>query len=120
VESGASNLLDGKTQFGSAASSPLPCQWTVSFKKTYQLQEIRFKLDERLQKNFFRYIVAVSADGLNFQPVAIRTQGQWFGWQQVRIPAQMVKAVRLIGVFANQGRRFEVDEFEAYCIPPLP
>jgi hypothetical protein len=120
VESGALFLLDGQSQFGAAASSPAPCQWTVTFRKLYQLQEIRFKLDERNPRNFFRYIVAVSADGENFRPVAIRTQGQWFGWQQVRIPSQSVKAVRLMGLSAGQSPRFMVDEFEAYCIAPMP
>jgi hypothetical protein len=121
VESGAMFLLDGQSQFSSPpASSPLPCQWTIVFNKVYQLQEIRFKLDEQNRRNFFRYIVAISADGMNFQPVAVRTQGQWFGWQQVRIPAQPVKAVRLMGVFASQSQRFIVNEFEAYCITPKP
>ncbi|MBN2580488.1 MAG: hypothetical protein JXB10_16000 [Pirellulales bacterium] len=121
VQSNGFALFDGRFQGGApAASSPLPCQWTITFDKVYQLQEIRFKLGGWNQKNFFRYTLGVSPDGVNFRPLALPTEGPGFGWQRVQIPSQPVKAIRLQGVFARQGLRFVVDEFEAYCIVPKP
>jgi hypothetical protein len=126
VRYNADKLLDGDSKTpswdGDAANSPAPtpanpCEWTITFDKVYQLQQIRFHFYDG-DARFYHYAIAVSADGVNYKPLVEHNQGQWFRWQVIPMPAQSVKSIKLFGTFSYRNRPFSVSEFEAYCIPP--
>jgi hypothetical protein len=100
-----------------ATYSPVPCEWTITFDKVYQLREIRFYFYNG-DRRFYHYTLDVSADGENYKTVVERNQGQWFGRQDIKFPAQPVKSIKLYGTYSYNNRIFAVTEFEAYCIPP--
>jgi hypothetical protein len=114
-------LLDGNsTKYDSGngfAVSVWPCEWTVTFSKTYQLRELRILFWDH-DSRFFRYAIAVSHDGKKFTPLADRSKGEWKSWQVIDFPSRAVKAVKLYGLYNSANSAFTVVEFEAYCIPP--
>jgi hypothetical protein len=116
-------LLDGDRRNppwdGDAANSPVPCEWTITFDKVYQLRQIRFHFFDG-DARFYHYAMAISADGINYKPLVDRNQGQSFRWQIIPLNGMPVKSVKLFGTFAYRNRAFSVTEFEAYCIPPKP
>ncbi|MGA2258107.1 MAG: hypothetical protein ABSG53_25865, partial [Thermoguttaceae bacterium] len=120
VARGGSCLLDGdSTNYDTAigfADSPWPCEWIIRLKKTYRLSELRFRLWDK-DPRFYRYAVAVSADGKKYVPLVERSQGEWRGWQQIQFSPRPVKAIKLIGLYNSANENFHVVEFEAYCIP---
>ncbi len=104
------------TSFG-----PTPCEFTVALDKVYQLQQIRFKLQDRTMA---AYRVFVSRDGSKFELLQDSSNQRMAGWQNLPFAARPVKCIKLTcnGPDAN----FCVDAFEAYCYPvgadgsPLP
>jgi hypothetical protein len=116
-------LLDGDRRNpswdGDAANSPVPCEWTITFDKVYQLRQIRFHFYDG-DARFYHYAMAVSSDGVNYKPLVDRNQGQSFRWQIIPLSGMPVKSVKLFGTYAYRNRAFAVTEFEAYCIPPKP
>ena len=114
-------LIDGNsTNYDSGtgfAVSNWPCEWTITFAKAYQLQEIRFLLWNR-DNRYFRYRVAVSADGKRFDMLADRSLGEWRGWQRLQFRSRSVKAIKLFGLYNSVNELFPVVELEAYCVPP--
>lgn len=116
------NLLDGNsTRYdgnGGFAYASLPCEWTITFARTYQLREIRFLLWDGDPNRFYRYAITVSSDGKNFTPLVDRSTGKWKSWQTIDFQPRPIKAIRLYGLYANVYSTFYVVEFEAYCIPP--
>jgi hypothetical protein len=118
-----SELLDGNSTNYDAnrgfAYSPLPCEWTITFKQVYLLREVRFLLWDRDPRQFYRYVLSVSVDGRNFVPLVDRSQGEWKSWQTLRFNPRPVKAIRLAGLFSNNEPNLHVVEFEAYCVPSI-
>jgi hypothetical protein len=117
---GDSTSYTGSTGF---AYGKVPCTWTITFPKVYRLQLIRILLwdkdaELKMPRRFFRYSVEVSADGQRFVSLADRSQGQWFGLQEISFAARPVKAIRLIGLYGSASPDFTVVELEAYCVPP--
>ncbi|MFH1266280.1 MAG: discoidin domain-containing protein, partial [Planctomycetota bacterium] len=115
--SGASYLIDGGTSSG-YAYSPFPCEWTITFDKVYRLQAIAFQLRGSSSSQYYRYAVAISADGEKYFPLANCSQGQWRGLQKIRVPNRPVKSIKLFGLYNNYNSYFYVTEFEAYCVVP--
>jgi hypothetical protein len=121
VAANADKLLDGNSQTPggdtAAAYSAAPCEWTITFDKVYQLQQIRFHFYDG-DARFYHYSMSVSADGVNYKSLIERNQGQSFRWQVIPVGGQPVKSVKLFGTFSYKNHPFSVSEFEAYCIPP--
>ena len=127
VAAGAEYLLDGNVtnysdRIHGIACGPCPCEWTVRFHETYVLRQIRFLLLDLDPPRFYRYKLEVSADGQAFSPLVDRSQGDWRGWQEISLPAQPVKAIKLIGLrgspVKDADKAFQVVELEAYSIIP--
>ncbi len=118
VAAGSQFLLDGKVPADRTgiASSPFPCEWTITFDQTYRLREIRFLLYD-IGNRYYRYAVKTSADATTFTLLADRSQGQWASWQRIAFPPRPVKAIKLMGLYNSKSPRFHVLEFEAFCIP---
>jgi len=121
VEHGSKYLLDGDLQQKDGklgiAHSELPSEWTIVFPKIYDISEIKILLGMRTPR-YYRYAVAVSSDGKNFVPLADRSQGQWGGWQTIRVePSKPIKAVKIFGIYNSFQNKFVAVEFEAYCEP---
>jgi hypothetical protein len=119
VQTGGSFLLDGRAPEDRTgiAHGPLPCEWTITFRKVYELREIRFLLWDR-DERYYRYVLATSVDGKSFTVLADRSRGQWSSWQRMTFPPRPVKAIKLTGLYNSKNREFHVVEFEAYCAPP--
>jgi hypothetical protein len=121
VANNAEKLLDGDAKNpgwdGSAANSPVPCEWTITFDKVYLLQQIRFHFYDG-DPRYYHYTMAYSSDGVNYKPLIDRNSGQSFKWQIIPLNGVPVKSVKLFGTFSHRNRPFSVTEFEAYCIPP--
>lgn len=113
-------LLDGNiTKYanrGSFTFSNWPCEWTITFRKTYQLREIRFLLWD-LDARYYRYTIAISNDGKNFKPLIDHSKGEWKSWQTLEFSPRPVKAIKLIGLYGSASNTICVVEFEAYCTP---
>jgi len=126
VTEGAAYLLDGNvTNYSDGihglASGLCPCEWTIHFRETYQLRQIRFLLFDLDPPRFYRYKVEVSDDGQEFAPLIDRSQGEWRGWQEIAVPGESVKAIKLIGLYCSgkdARKGFQVVEVEAYSIIP--
>ena len=120
---GGRQMIDGViprvVHGGGIATGNWPCEWTIVLDKVYRLREIRLKLPEG-KTSYHNYLLATSADGITFVPLADRRQGRWFGWQQILFLSRPVKAIKLQGLFHSGDARFYVSELEAYCIPPTP
>jgi hypothetical protein len=124
IQNNEYKLLDGDSKNPSwdsgGASSPVPCEWTITFDKVYQLQLIRFHFYDG-DRRFYNYWLEASADGTsNWKRIYDCTQRQGFQWQNIPLSGIPVKAVRLHGTFSYRNNPFSVTEFEAYCIPPKP
>lgn len=121
ISSGAEKLLDGNsTRYDGnheLAFSPVPCEWTVTLPKPYHLKVIRLLLFDLDANRFFRYTVAVSADGKNFSPLADRSTGEWRGWQEITCD-KVVRAIRINGLYDSWKISFYAVELEAYCFVP--
>jgi len=121
ITNGPQYLLDGDLeQQGTSKGvsySKYPCEWVVTFDKAYRLREIRLLLGMRTPR-FYRYAMAVSADGKTFKPLVDRSRGQWQGWQRIEFDPQPVKAVKIFGLYNSDNAYFAANEFEAYCVPP--
>ncbi len=121
VSSGAHQLLDGNTTRYTISSgyaySRWPCEWTITFDKVYNLNAIAIKLWDG-DSRYYRYAVAISADGRNYTPLVNNNRGEWRSWQRIRVPSQPVKSVKLFGLYNSSNSQFHVVEFEAYCVIP--
>jgi hypothetical protein len=112
------SMLDGEAvDLNTYAFGAWPCEWTITFDKVYELQEIRFKLWDG-DKRYYRYAVQTSPDERTYTSLVDRSQGEWSSWQQIAFPSRPVKAVKLIGLYDSANPYVHVVEFEAYCIPP--
>lgn len=111
---GNSIRYDGSTGF---AHSAAPCEWTIAFKTTYLIREIRLLLWNGKAERFYRYAIALSVNGTDFMPLVDRSRGEWRGWQTIEFPPRPVKAIKLTGLAGNYDQ-FHVVEFEAYCVSP--
>ena len=96
-----------------------PCEWTITFPKTYVLREMRLLLYD-LDERYHHYAVAISADGEKFTLLGGSGQTEARGWQTIQFSPRTVKAVRLLGLYSSGSRSFIAVEFEAYCVPPGP
>jgi hypothetical protein len=119
VATGSQFLLDGDVHYSGStgyAESPWPCEWVVTLKRVYRLQQIRMLLWGELADNRrYRYSIAVSADGKKFDTIVNQAQGS--NWQDMRFPPRPVKAIKILGLWNNVNKGFQVVEFEAYCLP---
>lgn len=122
VQGGGAELVDGVTagyaNNSGVARSKIPSQWTVTLDNVYLVRELRLFLCDKPAGMAYRYAISVSSDGQTFTPMIDRSQGQWYGWQVLRIPARPVKAIRVQGLGASSGNFFVAVELEAYCVPP--
>ena len=84
---------------------PVPCEWTVTFDKVYQLQQIRFHFYDG-DARFYHYTMAVSTDGVSYKPLIDRNQGQSFRWQVIPLKGQPVKSIKLFGTFSYKKQSF--------------
>jgi hypothetical protein len=91
---------------------PTPCEFIVTLDKVYQLQQIRFKLQD---KTTAAYQVFVSRDGSKFELLQDCRNQRMAGWQNLPFAARPVKSIKLTchGPDAN----FCIDSLEAYCYP---
>ncbi len=75
------------TSFG-----PTPCEFTIALDKIYQLQQIRFKLQD---KTTAAYCVFVSRDGSKYELLQDCSNQRMEGWQNLPFAARPVKCVKL-------------------------
>lgn len=106
---------------GGFAPGETLCEWTVILDKVYRLQEIRFPLRDK-EDGSARYILQVSADGREFVSVADRSRDPRRGLQVIHFWPRPVKIIKLMGLQPDENQRsgLDVDELEAYCLPPGP
>ena len=96
----------------STTYSNCPCQWTITFGRTYRLQEIRLELYSPNTLSY-HYAIATSADGKAYLPVTERTSDSTRPFEQILFPARSVKSIKLIGIASTHHNTLEVREFEA-------
>ena len=120
--SGAETLIDGNsTKYDSSRGftyAPWPNDWAVTFKQPYQLREVRIRLWDKDPRRYYRFQVAVSADGTNFTMVADRSRVECRSWQVITFRPQQVKVIKVRGLFHSTDSYFSMVELEAYCISP--
>jgi hypothetical protein len=96
----------------------------LTFPQAYRLGRIRINmvpawLKDGSKDSYYQYTVEVSADGLSFEKVADRSSGRHRGWQDVSLPPQPVKAVRILCSFDHPHQTgLRLAEIEAYCSEP--
>ena len=91
---------------------PTPCEFIITLDKVYQLQQIRFKLQD---KTTAAYCVFVSRDGSKYELLQDCGNQRMEGWQNLPFTARPVKCIKLT---CNGPRTtFCIDSFEAYCYP---
>ena len=95
------------TSFG-----PTPCEFTIALDKVYQLQQIRFKLQNRTMA---AYRVFVSRDSNKFDLLQDCSNQRMAGWQIMPFAARPVKSIKL--TCNGPEGTFCIDSFEAYCYP---
>ena len=129
IATSALALIDGNTtQYDAAKGFAIgSCgdEWIIMFRKMYQLQEIRILLWDGGPR-LYNYAVLTSRDGKRYEPLVDRSEGKWFGRQDIRFPPRAVKAIKFLPLrkFNTEGgairpmTNFTVIELEAYCIPP--
>lgn len=71
-----------------------------------------------LDARYYQYFMEASADGVTWTTIVNRTTGQWKGWQDVRLPAEIeARYFRLTGTFNSMNSGFHVVEWEVYGYP---
>jgi hypothetical protein len=90
--------------------SATPCAFIVTLGQVYQLQQIRFKLQD---KTSAAYQVFVSRDGVRFELLQDCSNQRLSGWQNLPFNARPVKCIKL--TCNGPETTFCIDSFEAYC-----
>ncbi len=117
---GAGALFDGEvralsTRVGFAAAN-WPCTFTIIFPRALRLSALRMKLWDG-DKRTYKYMVDISPDGRSFFRIADKSKEGGSSWQNMIFPLQLVKAVRIHGLYNSAGnRKFHVLELEGYEI----
>jgi hypothetical protein len=95
-----------------ASQGPVPCEFVITLDKIYQLQQIRFQIQNGTNA---AYQVLVSRDGRKYDLLQDHSREKLAGWQEFRFPARPVRCIMLSSKGPNDS--FCVERFEAYCFP---
>lgn len=96
----------------------------LTFPQAYQLGRIRINmipawLKDRSKDSYYQYTVEVSSDGLSFEKVLDRTSGKHRGWQELSVPSQPVKAIKILCSYDHPHQTgLRLAEIEVYCSDP--
>ena len=112
VKTWPEKMINPDDKTAATSFGPTPCEFVIALDKVYQLQQIRFKLQD---KTTAAYQVFVSRDGSKFELLQDCSNQRMAGWQNLPFAARPVKSIKLTcnGPDAN----FCIDAFEAYCYP---
>lgn len=118
-------VLDGRSnQRAGYGKAKLRTPVVIQFPQAYRLEHIRLNLIPAWLKDggkdsYYQYTVEVSSDGESFHVVSDRNSGRHRDWQEIRFPAQVVKAIRVVGTFDHPHQTgIRIAEIEAYCSKP--
>ncbi|WP_304511313.1 discoidin domain-containing protein [Desulfopila sp. IMCC35008] len=112
-------LIDGiTTNNKNYAYGFFPTNMVVDLGKVYSLGAIGIHLWDG-DGRFYRYTVAISTDGINYQQVIDRSSGQHSGYIEDTIDDVQGRYIKINGLYNSANAGFYVKEIKAFPVSPL-